>query len=76
MMKNITPKDLILYHYNECNPETKLFIDNNLDTNPSWKEYLSQLNTISSACISNKNPNPTSINIILEESAGKEQHSF
>ncbi len=76
MMKNITKKDLILYHYNECSSSTKLFIENNLDSNPVWKEYLSQLNTINSVCISNNAPDPTSINIILEESAGKEQHSF
>lgn len=76
MMKNITQTDLILYHYNECSTEIKSFIDNNIESNQHWKDFISQLETIQSACSQNSSPNPTLINIILEESAGKEQHSF
>ncbi len=76
MIKSITQTDLILYHYNECSIETKSFIDSNIESNPEWKDFLSQLDVVQSACCNFAAPNPTSINIILEESAGKEQHSF
>jgi len=75
-MKNITQTDLILYHYNECTDEVKSFVENNIESNQHWKEFINQLETIQSACSQKSSPNPTLINIILEESAGKEQHSF
>ncbi len=76
MIKSITQTDLILYHYNECSKETKSFIENNIENYPDWKDFLSQLDIVQSSCANISSPNPTSINIILEESAGKEQHSF
>lgn len=76
MIKNITQTDLINYFYNECSQSVKLMIDNNLETNPSWKEYLSHLELIHQACDFTSAPNNTSLNIILEESTTTEQHSF
>jgi hypothetical protein len=51
-------------------------IENNLDANPSWRDYLNHLDLINQAFERLTAPNTTSLNIILEESATTEQHSF
>jgi hypothetical protein len=76
MIKNITKTDLISYYYNECSASVKLLIENSLESNSHWKEYLNHLELINQACDNLSTPNNTSLNIILEESAATEQHSF
>jgi len=76
MIKNITKTDLINYYYNECSHSVKLLIENDLESNPTWKDYLNHLELINQACDNLLTPNNTSLNIILEESATTEQHSF
>ena len=76
MIKNITKTDLIHYHYNECSTSVKFLIENNLDANPNWRDYLNHLDLINQAFENLTAPNTTSLNIILEESAATEQHSF
>lgn len=76
MIQNITKTDLLNYFYNECSQSVKSLIERDMDSNPNWKEYLNHLELVHQACNQTCTPNSTSLNIILEESAATEQHSF
>lgn len=74
MIPNITENDLILYYYHESSAEVTKFINDQLESQPSWSKFLKKLDLIRSAS-SSFSPSNTSISIILEESIQKETHS-
>lgn len=70
MKRNFTQHDLILYIYNELPESRKLALQGELNENLELKQEYEQLLKIQNRLNSiHSNPNPTSIDIILEESA-------
>lgn len=70
MKKTITQDDLVLYAYNELNSIDSQEVENAVNADPLLLEQLQEIiemqGILDTACTA---PNPTSLQIILEESA-------
>ncbi len=64
----ITQTDLLLYYYDECSADRKAMIDSQLPANPEWQSYLNSLSDLFHDLDFVAIPNPTTVNIVLEES--------
>ena len=76
MQTDFTEDDLILFIYNELDSTKKLLIEQALDWNLSLQAKYNNMKNITGKLDSVfEEPNPTSVDIILESSHFYEEHS-
>jgi hypothetical protein len=72
MPHNYTYNDIILYIYNELDPDTSYKLQVELQNNPELqKEYNTTVKMLGMLDKLIENPNPTTIDLILEYSSSK-----